>query len=90
MTIRHASDQDLDHLDEVLVALRAIPGLRERRRGNFSKGSKAFLHFHEDTGRYYADVRLTDRFERMPVTSRDERATFLKRVRAAAADVQSV
>jgi hypothetical protein len=79
--VRHANDEDLDRLEELLVKLRALPQLRERKRGSLSRGSRAFLHFHEDAGDLYVDVRLHDAFLRMRVTSLDEQADFLAQVR---------
>jgi hypothetical protein len=48
--VRHANQEDLDHVEALLAELRKLPELRERRRGYFSRGSRAFLHFHEDSG----------------------------------------
>ena len=59
------------------------PGLRERKRGYFSKGYQAFLHFHADAGDLYVDVKLDRKFQRMKVTSRNEQADFLSRVHEA-------
>ena len=81
--MRHATQYDLDQLEHLLAELRAVPELRERKRGSFSLGSKAFLHFHEDSGDYYVDVRLDGEFQRMRVTSPAEQITFLRRVRGA-------
>jgi hypothetical protein len=67
----------------LLIELRKLPQLRERKRGYFSRGSRAFLHFHEDAGDLYADVRLDREFQRLRVTTRDEQAGFLSRVRQA-------
>lgn len=47
-----------------------IPPLRERKRGSFSRGPRAFLHFHEEAGDLYVDVRLDSAFSRARVTSR--------------------
>jgi hypothetical protein len=80
--VRHATQEDLDRLEALLTELRGLTELRERKRGNFSRGSRAFLHFHEDAGDIYADVRLAGDFERMKVTSPGEQAAFLSRVRA--------
>ncbi len=74
---------DLDRLEPLLAELRKLPRLRERKPGSFSRGSRAFLHFHEDAGDLYVDVRLQSQFERMKVTSRSEQAGFLARVRDA-------
>lgn len=81
--MRHATQEDLDHVEELLGELRQLPQLRERKRGYFSRGSRAFLHFHEDAGDLYVDVRLDSEFQRMRVTSRREQAELLAQVRAA-------
>ena len=81
--MRHATQEDLYRLEALLVELRGLPQLRERKRGYFSRGSRAFLHFHEDAGDLYADVRLGSEFQRMKVTSGSEQAEFLSRVREA-------
>ena len=81
--VRHATQEDLDRLEALLVDLRKFPQLRERKRGYFSRGTQAFLHFHEDAGALYVDVRLGSTFQRMKVTTRDEQADFLSRVQQA-------
>jgi hypothetical protein len=48
--VRRATQDDLDHVEGLLVELRKLPESRERKRGHFSRGSRAFLHFHEDAG----------------------------------------
>jgi hypothetical protein len=78
--VRHATQGDLDRLEELLAGLRGLAQLRERKRGYFSRGSRAFLHFHEDDGDLYADVRLDDAFQRVRVTTGTEQASFLARV----------
>jgi hypothetical protein len=81
--VRHATEQDLDQLEPLLVELRKLPQLRERKRGSFSRGSRAFLHFHADAGALYVDVRLESEFQRLKVTSHTEQADFLSLVNAA-------
>lgn len=81
--MRHATDEDLDRLETLLAELRALPQLRERRRGFFSRGGRAFLHFHEGDGELYVDVKLGPAFERIRVTGEAERAALLGRVRRA-------
>ena len=71
------------------MELRRFSQLRERKRGYFTRGSRAFLHFHEDAGDFYVDVRLDKDFERMRVTSAKEQADFLSRVRGVLADKSS-
>ena len=81
--MRHATQDDLDHVEALLAELRKLTELRERKRGFFSRGSRAFLHFHEDAGDLYVDVKLGSAFERVRVTSGQEQARFLSRVREA-------
>jgi hypothetical protein len=82
-TVRHATQDDLDRLDALMAELRELPQLRERKRGYFSTGSRAFLHFHEDAGDLYVDVKLSGTFERMKISSGLEKSEFLSRVREA-------
>jgi hypothetical protein len=81
--VRHATQTDLDRLEALLAELRRLPELRERKPGSFSRDSRAFLHFHEDAGHLYADVKLDSTFRRMRVTSGSEQADFLGQVREA-------
>lgn len=82
--MRHATAAALDELEPLLVALRALPGLKEKSRGTFYRGSKAFLHFHEDPAGFFADVRLAGTsFDRQRVSTRAEQAALLRQVRSA-------
>ena len=81
--VRHATADDLDRVERLLAQLRAVPGLRERKRGSFSRGSRAFLHFHADgDDQIYVDVRFGPDFERLRVTDAAEQAEFMARVNA--------
>ena len=80
--MRHARPADLDRLDDVIAALRALPTLAERTRGVFYRRGRAFAHFHEDAGDLYADVRGDADFDRFPVTTPAQRRVFLTEVRA--------
>ena len=82
--MRHVTAAGLDVLDDVLSELRGVDGLTEKSRGVFYRGSRAFLHFHEDPSGLYADVRLDADFERMRVTTKAERKRLLSVVRVAA------
>jgi N-acetylglutamate synthase-like GNAT family acetyltransferase len=75
--MRHATTTDLDRLEPLLAQLRTMKTLRERSRGNFTRKSRAFLHFHADGDQLFADVRLADDFERCPVTTAAERDQLL-------------
>jgi hypothetical protein len=80
--VRHARAEDLDRLESLLAQLREIDGLREKSRGVFYRGSKAFLHFHEDGNELFADVRLGTDFERLNVTTSRAQKDLVRRVQA--------
>jgi hypothetical protein len=80
--MRHAGPGTLARISGLLEELRARPVLRERRPGVFELKSRAFLHFHDDPGGIFADVRLAEGFVRLPVTSGPEQAELLERIDA--------
>jgi hypothetical protein len=85
--MRHATEADLDRLGDLLAELRKVQALRERKRGYFQHGSRAFLHFHSHGDDLYADVRLDGvDFSRHRVTSRDEQADLVAAIAAAVGD----
>jgi hypothetical protein len=75
--VRHARLGDLDRLDDLLERLRAVDGLTERRNGVFYRGSKAFLHFHQDRAGLFADLKVGDGWLRYPVSSASARRTLV-------------
>ena len=81
--MKHVSTAGLDELDDLLLELRRVDGLTEKKRGVFYRGSRAFLHFHEDPSGWYADIRVDAEFERMRVTTKAERKRLLSVARAA-------
>ena len=83
--MKHAGSATLDALAPLLARLRALPGLVERSPGCFYKGSKAFLHFHEDPSGTHADVRLeaSSDFTRMRVESAREQDALVAAVNQA-------
>jgi hypothetical protein len=84
--MKHASPNALDKLEPLLVQLRQREGLKEKSRGVFYRGGRAFLHFHEHGEELFADMRLGEDFERFPTTGAPERRRLLARVDAALAD----
>jgi len=78
--MKHASPDTLARISPLLEGLRARPLLRERSPGIFYLKSRAFLHFHDDPTGIFADVRLTDDFVRMPVTSTSQQSSLLKKI----------
>lgn len=81
--MKHATPDTLRTLEPLLVELRALDGLVEKRPGAFSHRSRAVLHFHDDPSGIYADVRLpgADDFTRRRVTTRAEQRALLKELR---------
>ena len=79
--MKHAGAEALDRLEPLLAKLRGIPELREKKRGVFYRRSKAFLHFHEDPGGLFCDVRGAFDFDRYRVTTLRERRTLLGEAR---------
>ncbi len=75
--MKHAGEQALDMLEELLVEIRHYHGLKEKKRGIFYRKSNAFLHFHEDQNYLFADIRIDNAWERFPVNTQPERETFL-------------
>ena len=81
--MKHAGDEALDALEDLMTEIRKLDGLRERRRGAFYKKSIGFLHFHEDPAGLFADLKIGDRFERFPVSTESERKRLLAKASAA-------
>jgi len=85
--VRHITPARLHTIDELLAELRTIDGLTERKPGVFYRGSRAWLHFHEDGDDVYADVREASNadFERRRVTTKTEQRGLVRAVRQAVA-----
>lgn len=77
--MRHARDQDLDRVEGLLVELRTLPGLTEKKRGVFYRKSRAFLHFHEDPKGMFADISDPD--DRIDVTDAAGQAALVEAAR---------
>jgi len=77
--MKHAGEQTLDALEALLVALRPLPGMTEKKRGVFYRKSKAFLHFHEDPAGLFADLRAAagDDFDRYDVSTEPQRTALV-------------
>ncbi len=84
--MKHAGPDALDALEPVLKQLRAIDGLKEKNRGTFYRGSKAFLHLHEDPAGFFADLKKGADFVRLPVNNRSEIAALLREAKRALTD----
>ena len=78
--MKHATSDTLDQLEELLNELGELAYLTEKKRGIFYIKSRAFLHFHEDPGGLFADVRFNAEFERFPVNTKTERRLLLDKI----------
>lgn len=85
--MKHAGEAALDELEPLLVALRQLPRLKEKKRGTFYVGSTAFLHFHEDPAGPFADLKpsLDADYERFRVGTAAERKRLVVLARRALA-----
>jgi hypothetical protein len=81
--LKHASDSALERVEPLLMDLRGLSPLREKKRGVFYRGGRAFLHFHEDGSDVYADVRMAGtEFERFRVSTDGERRRLFAVIRS--------
>ena len=85
--MKHAGDAALDELEPLLAQIRKLPRLREKKRGTFYVGPKAFLHFHEDPEGPFADLKtaLDGSYDRFRVRTAAERARLVTLARRALA-----
>jgi hypothetical protein len=81
LSVKHAGEEALGQLEDLLFQLRGIDGLKEKGPGVFYHRSKAFLHFHEDPSGFFADLRCDGVFSRFEVTSTSQQNSLIVRVR---------
>ena len=66
--MKHAGPTAVAALEPLLVRIRTLVALRERKPGTFYRRADAFLHFHEDPAGFFADVKIDGEFQRFRVT----------------------
>jgi hypothetical protein len=76
--MKHAGEEALDALEDLLAQIRQLEGLQEKKRGIFYRRSTAFLHFHEDPAGLFADLRVGDDFQRFSVNTKTERKRLVQ------------
>jgi hypothetical protein len=76
--MKHAGQESLDALEDLLAKIRAYSTLTERKRGTFYKKSSAVLHFHEDPEGLFADLKTGTEWKRYRVSTKAEQSAFLK------------
>lgn len=79
--MRHAREDALNELEPLIIRLRKLPGLRERKRGAFYRGGSGFLHFHEDPAGLFADLKVNGEWIRMPVDTKAQRDALVRDAR---------
>jgi hypothetical protein len=83
--MKHATARTLSRLEHVLVEVRHIEALRERRPGICYLKAGAFLHFREDPAGLFADLKLDGKsFARFPVDRPEQQRRLVCRARQAA------
>ena len=75
--MKHAGEEALRRLSDLLDQIRQREGLKEKKLGIFYRKSKSFLHFHEDPAGMFADISSGDDFDRYPVNTMKERQALL-------------
>jgi hexokinase len=79
--MKHAGAETLKTVDPVLRQIRKHDALIEKTPGSFYLRSKAFLHFHEDRGGIFVDLKENlFTFTRYRATTRGEQRKLLNRV----------
>jgi hypothetical protein len=65
--MKHAGVAALERIEGLVAALRALPGMVEKKPGIFYRKGQAFLHFHEDPAGMFMDVRIGGDWARFAV-----------------------
>jgi hypothetical protein len=79
--MKHASKAALESIEPVLLEIRQLEGIRERKPGIFYRKSSAFIHFHQDPAGIFADVSRDHEWLRLPVNTAAERRQFVRLVK---------
>lgn len=75
--MKHAGEETLDSLEDLLCEVRKHGALRERKRGAFYMKSVGILHFHEDPAGTFADLKVDGAWRRFPVNTTAEQKSLL-------------
>ena len=78
--MKHAGDDALSALADLLDEIRRYEGLKEPKRGTFYRKSSGFLHFHEDLAGRFADLKVDGEYQRFRVNTVAERRALLRRI----------
>jgi hypothetical protein len=79
--MKHATQEALVRLDDLLEQVRQLSGLKERTPGAFYAKGSGFLHFHEDPAGFFADLKERGDWVRYPVNTKTEKKRLIERAR---------
>jgi hypothetical protein len=79
--MKHAGDEALAQLENLIIQLRALDALKEKKPGIFYYRSKALLHFHEDPSGFFVDLKCDGVFSRFEVSTASQQKSLMVRVR---------
>ena len=79
--MRHAGSESLDALEDLLIEIRKLEGLKEKKRGTFYRGPSGFVHFHEDPAGLFGDLRRKEGWRKYRVNTRGEKKAFVAEAR---------
>jgi len=79
--MRHATTEDLQPIEPILVTLRAIAGMAERGPGRFYRRGSAFLHFHAENSLLFADLKQEGQWVRHALRTRRDAASLIAMAR---------
>jgi hypothetical protein len=83
--MKHAGADALDLLEPLLAEIRALPQLKEKKRGLFYLKGRSLLHFHEDPKGLFADLAWKGEDRRFRVSTAEEQGLLLRVIRDALA-----
>ena len=83
----HAGPEALATLQPLIRQVRAIPQAREKQPGIFYFVGQAFVHFHDDGGKLFADLKKASGtgFDRYPVDTQPDQRKFIDEAKRRAA-----
>ena len=75
----HTGPQALAALQPLIRQLRAIPQVREKQAGIFYLVGQAFVHFHDDGGKLFGDLKKASGmgFDRLAVDTAPDQRKFI-------------
>jgi hypothetical protein len=82
----HTKPSSLVDLKEELEFIGALPSIRQKSPGIFYFKSVPFLHFHDENGNRWADVKINGKWQMFKIcfaASKAVRATFVKDIELA-------